>query len=108
MTAVYTFIAEERFRELGVERAETADAVYAAADFLTIHLPKTPETEGWLNAEVFAKCKDGVRVLNVARGPLVVDADGLRPFGLAAQVMEVPDDFNVPDREIEGLFGGEA
>ena len=70
-----TFIAEERFRELGVERAETADAVYAAADFLTIHLPKTPETEGWLNAEVFAKCKDGVRVLNVARGPLVVDAD---------------------------------
>lgn len=70
-----TFIAEERFRELGVERAETADDVYAAADFLTIHLPKTPETEGWLNAEVLAKCKDGVRILNVARGPLVVDAD---------------------------------
>ncbi|HEX2071778.1 MAG TPA: phosphoglycerate dehydrogenase [Thermoleophilaceae bacterium] len=70
-----TFISEERFRELGVERADSADAVYAAADFLTIHLPKTPETEGWLNAEVFAKCKDGVRILNVARGPLLVDAD---------------------------------
>ena len=36
--------------------------------------------------------------------PLVVGADGLRPFGLAPQVMEVPDDFNAPDREIEGLF----
>jgi D-3-phosphoglycerate dehydrogenase len=70
-----TFIAEERFRELGVERADSADAVYAKADFLTIHLPKTPETEGWLNAEAFAKMKDGVRVLNVARGPLVVDED---------------------------------
>jgi len=70
-----TFIAEERFRELGVDRASSADEVYAAADFLTIHLPKTPETEGWLNAEAFAKMKDGVRILNVARGPLLVDED---------------------------------
>ena len=45
------------------------------ADFLTLHLPKTPETEGWLDAEALAKCKDGVRILNVARGPLIVDED---------------------------------
>ena len=69
------FVASERFRELGVEKAESSDDIYAAADFLTLHLPKTPETEGWLDAEALAKCKDGVRVLNVARGPLVVDAD---------------------------------
>jgi D-3-phosphoglycerate dehydrogenase len=69
------YVGAERYRELGAERAESPDDVYEAADFLTIHLPKTPETEGWLNAEVFAKCKDGVRVLNVARGPLVNDAD---------------------------------
>ncbi|HEX2126227.1 MAG TPA: phosphoglycerate dehydrogenase, partial [Thermoleophilaceae bacterium] len=69
------FVSEERFRDLGVERAESSDDVYAAADFITIHLPKTPETEGWLNAEAFAKMKDGVRVLNVARGPLLVDED---------------------------------
>ena len=69
------YVAEERFSDLGVTRAETSDELYAAADFVTIHLPKTPETEGWLNAEAFAKMKDGVRVLNVARGPLLVDAD---------------------------------
>jgi D-3-phosphoglycerate dehydrogenase len=69
------FVGEERFRELGVERAETSDELYAAADFITIHLPKTPDTENWLNAEAFAKMKDGVRVLNVARGPLLVDED---------------------------------
>jgi D-3-phosphoglycerate dehydrogenase / 2-oxoglutarate reductase len=69
------YVGAERYRELGAERAETPDDVYAVADFLTIHLPKTPETEGWLNADVFAKCRDGVRVLNVARGPLVVDED---------------------------------
>ena len=69
------FVSGERYRELGVEQAGSPDDVYAAADFITLHLPKTPDTEGWLNAEVLAKCKDGVRVLNVARGPLVVDED---------------------------------
>ncbi|WP_372788402.1 phosphoglycerate dehydrogenase [Paraconexibacter sp.] len=69
------FVGAERYRELGVEKADTSDEVYAVADFITIHLPKTPETEGWLNAEAFAKCKDGVRILNVARGPLIVDED---------------------------------
>ncbi len=62
-------------RELGAERAATSDQVYAEADFITVHLPKTPETENWLDAEAFSKMKDGVRVLNVARGPLLVDDD---------------------------------
>ena len=69
------FVSAERYRELGVEKAESSDQVYAEADFLTLHLPKTPETEGWLDAEALAKCKDGVRVINVARGPLIVDED---------------------------------
>jgi D-3-phosphoglycerate dehydrogenase len=69
------YVAEERFRELGAERADSSDQVYAEADFITVHLPKTPETENWLDAEAFAKMKDGVRILNVARGPLVVDED---------------------------------
>ncbi|WP_205698454.1 phosphoglycerate dehydrogenase [Conexibacter sp. SYSU D00693] len=69
------YVGAERYRELGVEKAESSDDVYAVADFLTLHLPKTPETEGWLDAEALAKCKDGVRILNVARGPLIVDED---------------------------------
>jgi len=69
------YVAEERFRELGVERAASSDELYAAADFITVHLPKTPHTEDWLDAEAFSKMKDGVRLVNVARGPLVVDAD---------------------------------
>jgi D-3-phosphoglycerate dehydrogenase len=69
------FVADARYRELGVEKADSSDAVYEVADFITLHLPKTPETEGWLDAEALAKCKDGVRILNVARGPLIVDED---------------------------------
>src|SRR4029079_18272294 len=67
------FVGAERYRELGVEKAASSDEVYAQADFITLHLPKTPDTENWLDAEAFAKMRDGVRVLNVARGPLIDD-----------------------------------
>ena len=69
------YVSAERYRELGVEKAESSDDIYREADFITLHLPKTPETEGWLDAAALAKCKDGVRIINVARGPLVVDED---------------------------------
>lgn len=69
------YLADERFNELGVERATSPSDIYAVADFVTIHLPKTPETENFLNAAAFEQMKDGVRILNVARGPLVADAD---------------------------------
>jgi D-3-phosphoglycerate dehydrogenase / 2-oxoglutarate reductase len=69
------YVGAERYERLGVEKAQSSDAVYAAADFITLHLPNTPETKGWLDADALAKCKDGVRILNVARGPLVVDED---------------------------------
>jgi D-3-phosphoglycerate dehydrogenase / 2-oxoglutarate reductase len=67
------FVGAERYRELGVEKAGSPEDLYAQADFITVHLPKTPETQGWLDAEAFAKMKDGVRILNVARGGLIVD-----------------------------------
>jgi D-3-phosphoglycerate dehydrogenase len=69
------FVSNERFRELGVERADSPAAALAVADFVTLHLPKTPETQGFINAGTLAQCKDGVRIINVARGPLVVDDD---------------------------------
>jgi D-3-phosphoglycerate dehydrogenase len=68
------FVSAERFRELGAEQAQTGQELYAQADFITLHLPKTPETRGWLNAEAFAQCRDGVRIVNCARGELVDDA----------------------------------
>jgi D-3-phosphoglycerate dehydrogenase len=67
------FVSAERFRELGVEKADSSAELYAQADFITLHLPKTPETRGWLNAEAFAQMCDGVRIVNCARGELVDD-----------------------------------
>jgi D-3-phosphoglycerate dehydrogenase / 2-oxoglutarate reductase len=68
------FVAAERFRELGAERAETAAELYARADFVTLHLASTPDTRGWLDAAAFAQMRDGVRVINCARGELIEDA----------------------------------
>ena len=69
------FVASDRYAELGVEKADSPDGLYAAADFITLHLPNTPETRGWLDGRALAQCKDGVRILNVARGALIVDRD---------------------------------
>jgi D-3-phosphoglycerate dehydrogenase / 2-oxoglutarate reductase len=70
------FVARERFRELGVDRVETPEDVYGAADFLTLHLPLTPETTRSVDAAAFAKMRDGVHLVNAARGELV-DEDAL-------------------------------
>jgi D-3-phosphoglycerate dehydrogenase len=69
------FVSPDRFRELGVERVENEDDVYAAADFLTLHLPLTDETRESLNANAFGKMRDGVRIVNAARGALVNEGD---------------------------------
>jgi len=62
------FVPPDRFRELGVERVESDDEVYVAADFLTLHLPLTDETRKSINANAFGKMRDGVRIVNAARG----------------------------------------
>src|SRR5687768_5159598 len=49
------FVAPDRFRELGVERVESPDDVYATADFITLHLPLTDETRGSIGAAAFGK-----------------------------------------------------
>jgi len=69
------FVPPDRFRELGVERVESEREVYAAADFLTLHLPLTDQTRGSINAKAFGRMRSGVRIVNAARGALVDEDD---------------------------------
>ena len=69
------YLNEERARAIGAEFADSVDAVYRAADFITVHMPVTPETKHMLNAAAFAKMKPGVRIVNCARGEIVVEND---------------------------------
>jgi D-3-phosphoglycerate dehydrogenase / 2-oxoglutarate reductase len=86
------FVAKERFRELGADRAETAEDVLAVAEFLTLHLPLTAETRGFLGRDAIERLPDGARVINAARGELVDEealADALRSGRLAAAALDV-------------------
>jgi D-3-phosphoglycerate dehydrogenase / 2-oxoglutarate reductase len=86
------FVSAERYRELGVEKAASSEELYEHSDFITVHLPKTAETEGWLGAEAFARMKDGVRILNVARGGLIDEAalkDALDSGKVAGAALDV-------------------
>ena len=58
-----------------VKPAKSADEIFAACDYITIHVPLTSETKHMVNAASIAKMKDGVRILNFARGDLVADDD---------------------------------
>jgi D-3-phosphoglycerate dehydrogenase len=74
LVAFDPFISEERARHMGVEITDL-DSLLAQSDFITIHLPKNKETTNLLNAETLKKTKPGVRIINVARGGIVNEAD---------------------------------
>ena len=86
------FVAAERFRELGVEAAPSLEDVYARADVVTLHLPLNPETRGLLDADAFARMRDGVRIVNAARGELVDEKaleDAIRSGKVAGAALDV-------------------
>ena len=68
------FLSAERALELGVEKVEL-DEIFRRADFITLHTPLTDKTRGIIDAAALAKCKKGVRIINCARGGLVVEDD---------------------------------
>jgi D-3-phosphoglycerate dehydrogenase / 2-oxoglutarate reductase len=74
LVAYDPFVSEERARQMNVELL-SLERLMAESDFITIHLPKTKETTGLINAEMFKLAKPSLRVINVARGGIVHEAD---------------------------------
>jgi D-3-phosphoglycerate dehydrogenase len=86
------FVAGERFREFGAERAAAPEDVLGKADFLTLHLPLTDETRGFFDEKAFAAMRDGVRIVNAARGELVDEnalVEALRSGKVAGAALDV-------------------
>jgi D-3-phosphoglycerate dehydrogenase / 2-oxoglutarate reductase len=85
------YVSAERARLGGVELLPL-DQVVTESDFLTIHLPKTAETEGLIGRELLLKAKPGLRVINVARGGIVDEealAEALREGTVAGAALDV-------------------
>ena len=77
------------------EYVDTLDAIYEKSDYITLHLPCTGETKGMINADTIAKMKDGVRILNFARGELVKGTDmaeAVTSGKIGAYVTDFPSD----------------
>jgi D-3-phosphoglycerate dehydrogenase / 2-oxoglutarate reductase len=86
------FVSAERFRELGVGGMASVEELLERADVLTLHVPKTPDTVGLVGAAAIDAMKDGVRVINCARGELVeLDAllAGLESGKVAGAALDV-------------------
>ncbi|MGA9980978.1 MAG: phosphoglycerate dehydrogenase [Candidatus Sulfotelmatobacter sp.] len=85
------FVSVAVAKEQGI-RMSTLDELYAAADYITLHLGLTPQTAGMINEASIARMKKGVRLVNCARGELVNEADlahALKEKGVASAALDV-------------------
>ncbi len=85
------FVAPERARAMNIDLV-TLDEVAEQADFLTLHVAKTPETIGLIGAEFLAKAKSNLRVINVSRGGIVDEAalaDAIREGRIGGAALDV-------------------
>jgi D-3-phosphoglycerate dehydrogenase len=86
------YVSLDRFRELGVEPAATPEDVYTEADLITLHLPLNEETQGLVGRDAFGRMREGVRIVNAARGGLVDEealVDAIRSGKVAGAALDV-------------------
>jgi D-3-phosphoglycerate dehydrogenase / 2-oxoglutarate reductase len=86
------YVPRERGKEMGVELMPTLEALLVQADVLTIHLPRTPDTEGLIGERELALMKEGARLVNTARGGIVDEqalAKALEEGKLAGAALDV-------------------
>jgi D-3-phosphoglycerate dehydrogenase len=93
LVAYDPFVSAERARQLGVELLPL-DELVAESDFLTVHLPKNKETVGLIGRDLLSKAKPSLRIVNVARGGIVVEselAECIRDGVIAGAALDVFD-----------------
>jgi len=98
------FLTEERAIEIGVEKVEL-DALFERADFITLHVPKNEHTIGIINAESIAKMKDGVNIINCARGGLIIEDDLKAALDSGKVAGAALDVFEIEPAKDNPLFG---
>jgi D-3-phosphoglycerate dehydrogenase / 2-oxoglutarate reductase len=100
------YIAPARAAQMGVELVDTVDEICGRADFITIHLPKTPETVGIIGERELALVRPGVRIVNTARGGLIAEdalLQALQESRVAGASIDVFEDEPVTDHPLFAL-----
>jgi D-3-phosphoglycerate dehydrogenase len=104
------YLSTSRARSLQVELFEDLDEVLVRADFLTLHMPLTPETKHMISRERIAKAKRGIRIINCARGGMIDEQalfDALKEGQVAAAALDVyetePPPADYPLRDLPNI-----
>jgi D-3-phosphoglycerate dehydrogenase len=99
------YVPKERAKEIGIELMPTLEALLVQSDFISVHLPRTPDTEGLIGERELALVKEGARLVNTARGGIVDEqalAKALEDGRLAGAALDV---FAVEPTTESPLFG---
>ncbi len=99
------FLSPERALELGVQKVEL-DELFSRSDFISLHTPLTDKTRDIIDAEAIDKMKDGVRIINCARGGLIVEAAlkaGLVSGKVAGAALDVFAEEPAKDNDLFGM-----
>ena len=100
------FLTSEHARDISVEKV-ALDALLARADFISLHTPLTDQTRGILDAAALAKTREGVRIINCARGGLVVEQDLKAAMDSGHVAGAAIDVFEIEPATENPLFGTE-
>jgi D-3-phosphoglycerate dehydrogenase len=98
------FLTPERARDIGIHAVDF-DTVLRQADFISVHTPMTDQTRGMINHAAMAKMKKGVRLINCARGGLIVEADLLQALECGQVAGAALDVFEQEPAKENILFG---
>ena len=100
------YVSESRAAQMGVELLDDVAGVCARADFLTVHLPKTPDTIGLIGSAELAQARPGLRIVNTARGGIIDETallDALSSGRVAGAAVDVFVDEPVTTHPLFGL-----
>jgi D-3-phosphoglycerate dehydrogenase len=86
------YVSEDRMRDMNVARAESVDEVLEGSDFVSLHVPRTPQTTGMIDEAALEKMKPSAYLINVARGGIVNETalyNALKQGSIAGAALDV-------------------
>jgi len=100
------YVSEERMRSMNIERAESLDEIFEYSDFVSLHVPRTPQTLGMVNARALQMMKPGAYLINVARGGIVDEValyNALKEGTIAGAALDVFEEEPTTDSPLFSL-----
>ena len=100
------YVSEDRMRSMNVERAGSLDEIFEHSDFVSLHVPRTPQTAGMVDARVLEKMKASAYLINVARGGIVDETalyNALKEGAIAGAALDVFEEEPATDSPLFSL-----